>query len=438
MAKITLVGAGSVTFAKQLMWDILSFSELADSAIALTDIDPVRLATAHAMAEGLAAQLGGRARVEATLERKKALLDADYVINLVQVGMHSATLLDFQIPKKYGLKQTIADTMDVGGVFRFLRTYPVLVGICRDMEEVCPAATLLNYTNPMGMNMLAVFRSAPGLKAVGLCHSVQGTAKMIARILVVPCAELKYRVAGINHQAFFLELSHRGKDLYPRFHEVLNDPGSADDGEWRTGWWRDMVRIELCRRLGYYVTESPEHNAEYCPWFLQHDELIERFHIPIDDYIRRSEESLKEFEKNRRTIEKGEAFHVELSHEYAGRIIHLLATNTPFSFNGNVLNTGLITNLPQDSCVEVPCLVDRGGIQPTYVGDLPLQCAALNRTNVNVQQLAVEAALTGKKEHVYQAVMLSPNSASVLTLDQIWAMCDELIEAHGDALPKLT
>lgn len=439
MAKITLVGAGSVGFAKQLMWDILYYPELAESTISLTDNNPVRLKTAEGMAYRLLEQLGGRASVEATLDRRKALAGSDYVINIIQVGMHEATLLDFEIPKKYGLKQTIADTMDVGGAFRFLRTFPVLMGIARDMEEVCPGATLLNYTNPMGMNMLSIFKGAPGIKAVGLCHSVQGTSEMLARVLDVPKEEIEYKVAGINHQAFFLRLSHRGKDLYPKLREIVNDPRTVKGDEWKSQWMNkwDMVRIELFKRLGYYITESSEHNAEYCPWFIQHEELIEKFRIPIDEYIRRSEWALQEFERNRAKIEKGEDLEVHLSHEYAGKIIYALETGTTFSFNGNVLNTGLITNLPDDSCVEVPCLVDRTGIQPTYIGDLPLQCAALNRTNVNVQQLAVEAALTGKKEHVYHAVMMSPHASSVLTLDQIRAMCDELIEAHGSVLPRL-
>lgn len=440
MAKIALMGAGSVVFAKQLTYDIIARPEMRDAVISLHDIDPDRLDTAEKVTRQLVEKLGGHATVEASLDRKKSLVGADYVIVMVQVGMFPATKINFEIPRKYGLKQTIADSYDVGGIFRFLRSYPFYKGLLDDMAEVCPDAYILNYTNPMAMNMLGIFKTAPQVKAVGLCHSVQGTAGQLARLLDVPYEEIEYRVAGLNHQAFFLSLKHKGQDLYPRLKELVSDPEKVKDipekYDFMTKW--DAVRVELFRRLGYYITESSEHNAEYTPYFIQHEELIEKFNIPIDEYIRRCIWILDEYARIRKLVNEGKELEVHLSHEYAGNIIHALHTGQTFAFNGNVLNTGLITNLPQNACVEVPCLVDKNGVQPTYIGDLPIQCAALNRPLASSVELAVEAALTGKKEYVYQAVMMSPHSSSVLTLDKIWAMCDELIEAHGDALPKLS
>ncbi len=440
MAKVALIGAGSVVFSKQLTWDILAYPELRDSTIALHDIDPDRLKTAELIATQLIEKMGSHANMYATLNRKEALKDADFVIVMVQVGMFEATKIDFNIPRKYGLKQTIADSYDVGGIFRFLRSFPFYKGLVEDMAEVCPDAYLLNYTNPMAMNMLSIFKMAPQIKAVGLCHSVQGTAGVLANNLDIPFEELEYRVAGINHQAFFLNLKHKGQDLYPKLSELVSDPEKIKSNEnkynWMTKW--DAVRVELFKRLGYYITESSEHNSEYCQYFIQHDQYIEKYHIPIDEYIRRCEIILAEYERIRKVVHEGGDIDAHLSHEYAGSIVYSLYTGKTFAFNGNVLNTNLITNLPQNMCVEVPCLVDRNGIQPTYIGDLPLQCAALNRPLVSSAQLAVEAALTGKKDYVYQAVMMAPHSSSILTLDQIWSMCDDLIEAHGAALPKLS
>ncbi|MDD2431567.1 MAG: alpha-glucosidase/alpha-galactosidase [Firmicutes bacterium] len=440
MAKVALMGAGSVVFAKQLTWDILAHPELKDSIISLHDNEPDRLDTAEKVTRQLVEKMGGHARVEASLNRKQSLKDADYVIVMVQVGMFPSTKIDFEIPRKYGLKQTIADSYDVGGIFRFLRSYPFYKGLLDDMAEVCPDAYILNYTNPMAMNMLGIFKTAPEIKAVGLCHSVQGTAGMLAQMLDVPYEELDYKVAGLNHQAFYLHLKHKGVDLYPKLRQLVSDPEKVKDKEnkynWMTKW--DAVRVELFKRLGYYITESSEHNAEYTQYFIQHEELIDKFHIPIDEYIRRCEIILKEYARIRGLVNEGKELEVHLSHEYAGSIIYALHTGKTFSFNGNVLNTGLITNLPQNICVEVPCLVDRNGVQPTYIGDLPIQCAALNRPLASSVELAVEAALTGKRDYVYQAVMMSPHSSSVLNLDQIWAMCDDLIEAHGDMLPKLS
>ncbi|MBB6285327.1 alpha-glucosidase/alpha-galactosidase [Geobacillus subterraneus] len=426
MPKITIIGAGSVVFTKKLISDILSFHELKDTTFALMDIDGDRLATAEKMSKDLIAQSGIHAQVYATLDRKEALAGSDYVLNLIQVGMHEATLIDFMIPKKYGLKQTIADTLGVGGVFRALRTIPVLLEICREMEEVCPNAWLLNYTNPMAMLMLAVAKASP-IKAVGLCHSVQNTAQDLASYLNVPVEELEYKVAGINHMAWFLELKHKGKDMYPRLFEVMENEEI---------YIRDKVRFEMMRRLNYFVTESSEHMAEYTPYFIKRDDLIKRFEIPIDEYIRRSERNMERYKETKKKIEKGEMIVGEQSHEYGAPIIHSIETGTNRVIWGNVLNKYLITNLPYNSCVEVPCLVNKGGVQPCYVGDLPPQLAAMNMTNINVQQLVVEAVLTGDIDYVYHAVMLDPHTASVLSLDEIWAMTREMIEAHREYLPN--
>jgi alpha-galactosidase len=428
MAKITIIGAGSVVFAKRLITDILSYPELRGTTFALTDINEDRLKTAEKMAIKLVDQKGSGATVEATLNRKEALMGADYVLNLIQVGMHESTLIDFEIPKKYGLKQTIADTLGVGGVFRALRTIPVLLDICRDMEEVCPKALLLNYTNPMAMLMLAIQKVSP-IKSIGLCHSVQNTADDLASYLNIPVEELEYKVAGINHMAWFLELKRNGTDLYPELFEAMEKEDIFN---------KDKVRFEMMRRLNYFVTESSEHMSEYTPYFIKRDELIKQFDIPIDEYVRRSEVNLERFEETKKKIENGESFPVEQSHEYGAPIIHSIETGTNRVIWGNVLNTSLITNLPNNSCVEVPCLVNKAGIQPCHVGDLPPHLAAMNMTNINVQQLVVEAVLTGNIDYVYQAVMLDPHTSSVLSLEEIWAMTSELLEAHQEHLPIFT
>jgi alpha-galactosidase len=434
MATIALIGAGSVIWARRLMMDILSFPELAGSTLSLMDVDPVRLETSRKTVERLVAQVGATATVRATLDRREAVRGADYVIFAVQVGMHEATLLDFEIPRRHGLRQTIADTLGVGGIFRGLRTIPVLLGLLRDMEEVCPDAILLNYVNPMSILCLAAAR-ASSIQTIGLCHSVQGTARQLAHYIGVPTEELSYRVAGINHMAWFLELTHRRRDAYPRLWGAMADPAV---------YAQDKVRFEMLRRLGYFVTESSEHMAEYLPYFIKRDDLVRAFDIPIDEYVRRSESNLRKFEETRQEVERGEPIEMQRSHEYAAFIIKAIEANEDWSFNGNVPNSldrrtsALITNLPADAVVEVPCLVNGAGVQPCHVGDLPTQLAGLNRSHVGVHQLTVEAALTGSRDALYQAVMLDPHTASVLSLDEIWAMTDDLIAAHGDALPLLT
>ncbi|MCK6257399.1 alpha-glucosidase/alpha-galactosidase [Fictibacillus sp. KIGAM418] len=426
--KVTIIGAGSVVFAKRLITDILSFPELSDTTFSLTDIHAERLQTAEKMTQSIIAQFGNNAQVEAHIDRKQALINADYVLNLIQVGMHEATLVDFEIPKRYGLKQTIADTLGVGGVFRALRTIPVLLDICRDMEEVCPEAYLLNYTNPMSMLMLAI-QKASSIKSVGLCHSVQNTADELSSYLNIPVEELEYKVAGINHMAWFLELKRNGQDLYPSLFEAMKDPDI---------YAKDKVRFEMMKRLNCFITESSEHISEYTPYFIKRDQLIQDFDIPIDEYVRRSEDNLKQFSETQKMIDQGKAFPMEKSHEFGAPIIHSLETGINREIWGNVLNTQLITNLPNNSCVEVPCLVNKRGIQPFQVGDLPPHLAAMNMTNINVQQLVVEAILTGNVDYVYQAVMLDPHTSSVLSLDEMWDMTKELLDAHADYLPAFT
>lgn len=426
MPKITFIGAGSVVFTKNLLGDILTFPELQDCTISLHDIDPVRLETAEAMARWTAKTLGASPTIEAHLERQCALEDADYVINMIQVGGHPATLIDFDIPRKYGLQQTIADSHGIGGIFRALRTIPVVLDLAADMQAMCPGALLLNYTNPMSMLCWAVFAGTP-VPIVGLCHSVQHTTWQISQYAGVPYEQVTYFGAGINHVAWILRFEHQGQDAYPLLRQALEEnripPG-------------DQVRAELFRRLGYYVTESSEHNAEYSAHFIPHPGQIEKFNVPIDEYVRRSEMNLREFDSVRTKLLQGEEFPIERSAEYASLIIHSIETGQPRVIYGNVRNDHLIDNLPEGCCVEVPCLVDRNGVQPTRIGLLPPQLAGMSRLHVSVQELTVRAALEGKRDYVYQAVMLDPLAAATMPLERLWAMTDELIAAHGASLPE--
>ncbi len=429
MPKITLVGAGSTVFAKNLLGDILQFPELAGSTLTLFDIDADRLSTSEIVARKVAEALHAHPTIETTTDRRAALDGADYAICMIQVaGYKPGTVIDFEIPKKYGLRHTIADTLGVGGIMRALRTIPVLLDMCHEMENLCPDVTFLNYVNPMAMNTWALNR-ATSIKTIGLCHSVQGTAMQLAMDIGVPFDEINYVCAGINHMAFYLRFERNGEDLYPLLYQVI-DEGRVPD------WNR--VRYEMLKRLGYFVTESSEHFSEYTPWFIKHDrpELIERFNIPLDEYIRRCENQIAGWAAMRAEYEDPQkVITVTPSHEYGSLIIHSLETGTPRVVYGNVMNHGLIDNLPGDCCVEVPCLVDKNGIQPTRIGALPPHLAALMQTNINVQALAVEAALTGKREHIYHAAMLDPHTAAELTLDEIWSLVDDLIDAHGDWLP---
>jgi alpha-galactosidase len=433
MPKITFIGAGSTVFAKTLLGDILSFPELANSHIVLHDIDRERLNTSAIVADKVVQALAVRPSVEATTDRRAALDEADYVICMIQVaGYRPGTVIDFEVPKKYGLRQTIGDTLGIGGIMRGLRTIPVLLDICHDMEALCPDATLLNYVNPMAMNCWAINR-ATSIKTVGLCHSVQGTAGQLARDIGVPIEEISYVCAGINHMAFYLTFERKtaegSEDLYPLLRQVV--------AEGRVPDW-NRVRYDLLNRVGYFVTESSEHLSEYVPWYIKDNrpELIERLNIPLDEYIARCENQISAWSQMSEFLVSSEVpLFVERSHEYCSQIIHSLETGTPRVIYGNVSNDGLIDNLPQGCCVEVPCLVDRNAIQPTRMGTLPLQLVALIQSNVSVQALVVEAALCGKREHIYHAAMLDPHTAAELDLDQIWAMVDDMIEAHGDWLP---
>lgn len=428
MPKIAFIGAGSTVFAKNLLGDIFSFPELSQSVISLHDIDADRLRTSEIVAGRVAEAVGARPVIEATTDRRRALEDADYVICMIQVaGYKPGTVIDFEIPKRYGLRQTIADTLGIGGIMRGLRTIPVLLDICRDMEQLCPDAHFLQYVNPMAANCWAINR-ASSIRTVGLCHSVQGTAEQLARDIHIPVEEINYLCAGINHVAFYLRFERDGQDLYPLIRQVK--------AEGRVPDW-NRVRYEMLDRLGYFVTESSEHFSEYVPWFIKRDrpDLIEQFNIPLDEYITRCENQIADWETQRAALEGGAPIEVKRSHEYGSLIIHSLETGVPRVIYGNVSNHGLIDNLPDGCCVEVPCLVDRNGIQPTKVGALPPHLAALMQTNINVQALTVEAALTGRREHIYHAAMLDPHTAAELSLDQIWSLVDDLIEAHGDWLP---
>ena len=434
MPKIAFIGAGSTVFAQNLLGDILSYPELAESTISLHDIDEERLRTSEIVAHKVAETLGVKPVIEATTDRRQSLDGADYAISMIQVGGYKpGTVVDFEIPKKYGLRQTIADTLGIGGIMRGLRTIPVLLEMCGDMEELCPDVTFLQYVNPMAMLCMAIDR-ATTIKTVGLCHSVQGTAEQIARDIDVPIEEINFVCAGINHMAFYLRfersLGGEVEDLYPRIRQVL------DEG--RVPEW-NRVRYEVFNRLGYFVTESSEHFAEYVPWFIKRDrpDLIEEFNIPLDEYIRRCEVQIAGWERMRADMESPDTkIPVARSQEYGSGIIHSMETGTPRVINGNLPNRGLIENLPEDACVEVPCLVDKNGVQPVAVGTLPPHLTAMMQTNINVQEMTVQAALTGKREYIYYAAMLDPHTAAELDLDQIWNLVDDLIEAHGEWLPE--
>jgi len=433
MPKITFLGAGSTVFAKNLLGDILSFPELANSTISLHDIDDDRLETTEIVARKIAKQLDIQPTIEATLDRLTALEGADYALSMYQVGGYQpATVTDFEVPKKYGLRQTIADTLGIGGIMRGLRTIPVMLDMLHDMEEVCPDVLHLNYVNPMAINCWAVSEASP-IQTVGLCHSVFNTAEELAHDLRVPLEEIHYRCAGINHMAFYLTFERHTadsvEDLYPRLRQL------AEDGK-VPGWNR--VRYDAFKRFGYFVTESSEHFSEYVPWYIKRDrpDLIKDLNIPLDEYITRCEMQIAGWEGFKEILQDpDETLGIEPSGEYGPLIIHSIETGTPRVVYGNVPNDGLIDNLPSGCCVEVPCLVDAGDVQPTHIGQLPVQLAALMQTNINVQALTVEAALTGRREHVYQAAMLDPHTAAELDPEQITALVDDLIEAHGDLLP---
>jgi alpha-galactosidase len=425
VARIVFIGAGSVVFTKNLLGDILAVPALREVEIALHDIDDDRLASAEAMARYVAGERAAAPRISAHAERRAALDGADYVINMVQIGGHPSTLVDFELPARYGLRQTIADTLGIGGIFRTLRTADHMLALGREMAELCPRAWLLNYTNPMAMLCWLVYAGTPTSQVVGLCHSVQFTIEDLAELVDVREDEVTFLAAGVNHQAFILRFERDGEDLYPRLDErIAGDPDL-----------QRRVRVALYQRLGYFPTESSEHAAEYVPWFMREDSELERFRVPVDEYVRRSEANLVEYERVRNVLARGEAMPVERSNEYAAGIIHSIETGRPSVIYGNVRNAGLIPALLEDACVEVPCLVDATGVNPVSVQEYPPQLAALNRTFLNVVELTVRAVLEERPDFVRHAAMLDPNTAATLTLDEIDALCDELIQAHGDLLP---
>jgi alpha-galactosidase len=429
MAKTVFLGAGSTVFARNLLGDILGHEELADSEIVLHDIDPERLQTSELVARKVCEALKAPATITATTDRRAALDGADYAFNMIQVGGYEpCTVTDFEVPKSVGLRQTIGDTVGIGGIMRGLRTIPVLLAMCADMEELCPDVLFLNYTNPMAINCRAINR-ATRIRTVGLCHSVQGTAYELSRDLGIPYGEIDYLAAGINHMAFYLKFERHGEDLYPQLQALARSGDVPDD---------NRVRYEILRRFGYFVTESSEHFAEYVPWFIKRDrpDLIERFRVPLDEYPRRCVAQIADWEAERERLEGDQAFQVRPSFEYAATIIRSIETGKPRVIYGNVANEGLIDDLPHGCTVEVPCLVDGNGVQPTRIGALPPQIAALIRTNVNVHELTVEAALTGRLDHVYHAAMLDPHTAAELDLDQITDLVDALLVAHGEWIPS--
>ncbi|WP_182086140.1 alpha-glucosidase/alpha-galactosidase [Aureimonas sp. ME7] len=435
MAKICLVGAGSTVFAQNILGDVLSSRSGCDYVISLFDIDPERLKTSEIVARRICETLGlVRVRIEATLDRREALRGSDFVILMMQVGGYKpATVTDFEIPKRYGLRQTIADTLGIGGIFRGLRTIPVLESICRDMEEVCPRAILMQYVNPMAINCWAIKELAPAIRTVGLCHSVQHTAAHLAACLGENVADVNYVSAGINHVAFFLtyEKIHadgRREDLYPRLKALAAEGRAPAD---------DRIRFDALKRLGHFVTESSEHFSEYTAWYIKEgrEDLARQLNIPLDEYIRRCEVQISEWHALRQDLEGGKPIEVCRSNEYAAGIIHAVVSGQPALIYGNVPNEGLIENLPRECVVEVPCHVDRNGIQPTRIGRIPSQLAAVMNLSINVQQLTVEAALTRSRERIYQAALLDPHTSAELSPDQVWGLVDDLIEAHGDLLP---
>ena len=433
--KLTFMGAGSTVFSKNVLGDTMLCPSFYDVEIALYDIDPIRLEESYLVIDAMNKTINqGRATIKKYLgipERKEALRGADFVVNAIQVGLYDpCTIIDFEIPKKYGLRQTIGDTLGIGGIMRGLRTIHVMKGFAEDIEEVCPNAWFLNYTNPMAI-LSGYMQRYTKVKTVGLCHSVQVCAPVLLDILGfdIDPATVKTKIAGINHMAWLLEIFDKdGNDLYPEIKRRAKEK-NATQKHW------DMVRFDYIEKLGYYCTESSEHNAEYNPFYIKagRDDLIEKFNIPLDEYPRRCINQIANWQKQKEEIMNGGNIQHTRSHEYASRIMEAIWTNTPLKIGGNVLNNGCISNLPREACVEVPCLVDRNGVTPTYVGDLPLQLAAMNCSNIYPQLLTIEAARTGKIEHLYQAAMMDPHTGAQLSTDEIVAMCNDLVEAHTKA-----
>ncbi|TPM92592.1 alpha-glucosidase/alpha-galactosidase [Mesorhizobium sp. B2-1-3A] len=439
--RITFIGAGSTVFMKNIVGDVLQRPALSGATIALMDINPQRLEESAVVVNKLIATLDVKAKAETYCDQRTALVGADFVVVAFQIGGYEpCTVTDFEVPKKYGLRQTIADTLGVGGIMRGLRTVPHLWAICEDMLAVCPQAIMLQYVNPMAINTWAISEKYPDIRQVGLCHSVQGTAMELAHDLDLPYEEIRYRSAGINHMSFYLKFEHRQpdgsyRDLYPDLVRAYRE-GRAP----KTGWnprCPNKVRYDMLTRLGYFVTESSEHFAEYTPYFIKESrpDLIEKYGIPLDEYPKRCIEQIERWKGQAEAYRSADRIEVEQSQEYASSIMNSVWTGEPSVIYGNVRNNGCITSLPRDCAAEVPCLVDASGIQPTYIGDLPPQLTALIRTNINVQELTVRALVSENREHIYHAAMMDPHTAAELDLDQIWSLVDDLLAAHGDWLP---
>jgi len=432
VAKIAIIGAGSVEFTRGILADLCAYEELHGSLeIALHDIDPERLRYALRAAEQLVAGAGAGYAVSAHEERAPAFDGADYLINEIQVGGYHATRTDFDVPRKYGVRQTIGDTLGIGGIMRGLRTIPVMIDVANDIVERCPDGLLLNYTNPMAMVPWGVWAGSrlPASNVVGVCHSVRDTHAFLAATVGVPEDRVEFRTAGLNHQCFVYVFRDRetGEDLYPRLRGIVEaDP----EGLGR------RVRVELFRRFGFFPTESSEHSAEYVPWFLPHDEEIERYRIQVDEYLRRSEDNLAEWEELKVALDAGEELEVERNDELASQIVRAIETGEPIEVSGNVRNDGLIDGLPEDACVEVPIMVDADGVHAQRFGQLPPACLALNRTFVNVVELTVRAVIEGSRELAYRAAFLDPNTAATLPVERIVDLVDELVDAHGELMPE--
>ena len=441
--RITFIGAGSTVFMKNIIGDILQRPATSAATIALMDINAERLKESEIVAGKIVSTLGVKAKLETYTDQRRALEKADFVVVAFQIGGYEpCTVTDFEVPKKYKLRQTIADTLGVGGIMRGLRTVPHLWKICADMMEICPNAILLQYVNPMAINTWAISAKFPKIRQVGLCHSVQGTAQELARDLDIPIEDIRYRAAGINHMAFYLQFEHHQKDgsyksLYPDLLKGYSEGRFPKPSSWNPRC-PNKVRYEMLKRLGYFVTESSEHFAEYTPYFIKdgREDLIEKFGIPLDEYPKRCIEQIARWKKDAADYKSAKEVRVEASREYASSIVNSVWTGEPSVIYGNQRNNGCITSLPVDCATEVPCLVDDRGIQPTFVGDLPPQLTALIRTNINVQELTVRALVTENREHIYHAAMMDPHTAAELDLQQIWDLVDDLLAAHGTWLPE--
>jgi alpha-galactosidase len=432
MAKVAIIGAGSVEFTRNILTDLGSYPELHGTLhLALHDIDAERLVYAERAANQVVQRLGAGYRVTAHADRREAFDGADYLINEIQVGGYDATVRDFDIPKRYGLRQTIADTIGIGGIMRGLRTIPVMIEMGDEMAALCPEGLLLNYTNPMAMVPWGIWAGSrwPAANTIGVCHSVRDTHAFLASVVGVQEDQVEFLTAGFNHQCFVYVFRDRanGDDLYPRLRAAIDgDP----EGLGR------RVRVEIYRRFGYFPTESSEHSSEYVPWFLHLPDQVERFRSEIDEYIRRSDENLEEWAALKKQLDEGADIELEQNNELASQFIFALETGTPTELYGNVRNEALIDGLPTDACVEVPVRVADGVVQPRRIGPIPPQCLGLNRTFLNPVELTVRAVVEGSRDHVYHAALLDPNTAATLTTDQIVSMVDDLIEAHGELIPE--